>query len=288
VEQPDTQPTDPSLDPNGVVSVLTPELALLYAQSLALGDRGPLDLLEVATPSSFNPATREWGVGQRENGEHILVIGQQGEVDWRLFPRVLPIAHSHPFEPTFVASNDAAPVLEHDVPFRKGIQLVALINELLANGGVVEFARALTRLLPSNQDVRSNYRAGGEYGQEELLFTPYRFDVQQGILTVAATSPGILVHFGPALGVRSQDIPIQIRGYQEIVSQFIAPVRIGHGPPKGSVELWRGWLSCGWTDQAGMTMSANPPPNHAQARRRMQVEAAVRAMGRTIPDSVVP
>jgi hypothetical protein len=273
-----------------VVAVLVRELALLYAQGLALGDEDPLKILKVQTPPQFDPRSREWGVGQREDGgDYVLVVCHEGEVDWSLFPGILPLAHSHPYEVGFVTAEHGAGNLDHDVAFRQGIHLLNLINELLTTPGVVEYTASLTRLVPSNQDIRANYAVGGRLGLRELLFTPYRYDPHRGTLSIDQAHPGLVITFGPALGVRQQTIPEVIRGYQEVVGLFVSPIAIGYGLPNHLTQVWSGWLRCGWADQAGgMALSSAPPPERARAASRPEVEEAVSRMGRKIPPSAIP
>jgi hypothetical protein len=272
-----------------VVAVLVRELALLYAQGLALGDMDPLRILDVQTPPDFDPRSREWGVGRREDGQYVLVVCHEGEVEWSLFPGILPLAHSHPYEVRFVTATGGVGNLQHDVAFGQGIHLLNLINELLPADGVVEFTAALPRLVPSNQDIRANYAVGGRLGLPELLFTPYRYDSEKGTLSIDKRHPGLVITFGPALGVRRETIPERIRGYQEVVSLFVSPIAIGYGLPNHLTQVWSGWLRCGWADQAGgMSLSSAPPPERAQAASRPEVEEAVVKMGRTIPPSAMP
>jgi hypothetical protein len=273
-----------------VVAVLVRELALLYAQGLALGDADPLRILNVQTPPKFDPRSREWGVGQREDGDYVLVVCHEGEVEWSLFPGILPLAHSHPYEVGFVNAAVGAGNLQHDVAFGQGIHLLNLINELLTlPAGVVDYTASLTRLLPSNQDIRANYAVGGRLGLRELLFTPYRYDSHQGTLSIDPAHPGLVITFGPALGVRRQTIPEVIAGYHEVVSLFVSPIAIGYGLPNHLTQIWSGWLTCGWADQAGgMALCSAPPPGRAQSASRPEVEEAVSRMGRKIPPSAMP
>jgi hypothetical protein len=290
-QQHPTVPIDLPLDKPSVVAVLVRELAVLYAQGMALGDSAPLDVLGLHRPTTFDPSTREWGVGMRGDHHYSLVVSNQGDVDWKLFPDLLAIAHSHPRDLAFVHATDDGPNLQNDVRFSHGIQVTNLLNELLALGvnAVVDHARAMTHLMPSNQDVRANYRTGGEYGQEELLFVPYRYDVTAGTMSLIAPNPAIVVHFGPALGVRQTVLPTPLRGYSDIVSQFISPIRIGYGVPSKPTLLWKGWLQCGWGDaSAGMTLAGNQPPMFANAKSRKEIEAEVKLMGIKIPDHITP
>jgi hypothetical protein len=276
------------LNQPSVIATLLTELAMLYAQGLALGQNEPLDILGLQRPPHFQTATREWGVGGLDAHHCALVISNQGDVDWKLFPQCLPLAHSHPIDAGFVNAGAGAGLLNHDVGFNQGIDLLALIGELIQlPSPVVDFSAALTRIVPSNQDVRANYRLSADHAIEEVLFLPYRYHVANGTLSLGANDPGLMVHFGPVLGI-PKAIPQQIGSYSDIVTSFIAPIRISHGIPKAPVQIWTGWLQCGWGDQGGMTLSAGQPASFGAARTRTAIEDAVKQAGVQIPVSALP
>ena len=66
-------------------------------QRLSRGDASALKEIGFEGDPSFDPSTREWGLGKFD-GKYIIIAGEPSAVDWRALAGVEMIGHSHPLD----------------------------------------------------------------------------------------------------------------------------------------------------------------------------------------------
>ncbi|MBL8620263.1 MAG: DUF4157 domain-containing protein [Myxococcales bacterium] len=67
-------------------------------QRLMRGDPSALAEVGFHRDGTFDPSTREWGLGKIGN-KFVLIAGEHTTVDWSVVAGVTPIGHSHPIDP---------------------------------------------------------------------------------------------------------------------------------------------------------------------------------------------
>lgn len=178
------------------------ETARAVLDRLRRGDSLPLRGLGVDVPEGFNPAGREWGIGQRPDGTCVLVYGDTSEVNWRslLAEDIRPVAHSH--------------------PIHEGRQITAgkTVDQIITGGGADS-----THVLPSAEDVV--FTRANQLDHHDV-YTPYTVDPSGRVYNPGATGPD--GNALPGLTFRIADVSIHGRvgdstnGYNVLSALLIA------------------------------------------------------------------
>lgn len=112
-------------------------------QRLAAGDLDALKGVGIERlPDDFPPNSLEWGLGQKPNGELVIIRGQRMAVAWNGdLDGIVALAHSHPYIPR---QNKLVTPKEHAA---EGITFRTLLEQPQAHEANI------VHLLPSGQDV---------------------------------------------------------------------------------------------------------------------------------------
>jgi hypothetical protein len=121
--------------------------------------------------------------------------------------KLAAIAHSHPLDQAFVTGPVEDPsggeIPHAGVPFNEGIPIITLLQTVVQHGCFLDVVPAITKVLPSNQDIRANYLTGAG---AENLYLPYRLN-DAGQLSVEGNDPAIVVNFGPVRAILANPLP---------------------------------------------------------------------------------
>jgi hypothetical protein len=147
-------------------------------RGLASGDKAVADELGVeGLADDFDPAELEWGLGERPDGEMVVIKGQAGGVDWGPHPDLTARAHSHPF-------HEGRELVDVD-PATGGHKIDDIVEGATGKRTAEGRDQNRVRLMPSPRDVA--YMADNGI-DGHVVHTPYRH-VGDGV--IANPKPGM-------------------------------------------------------------------------------------------------